>query len=79
MIRPNRAPLKIDSRQIIAAITYEHAVGRKNADRKKARATRARLTSRARPSAQAKVVGTMNTANTAKVPMLVRNSRSVSR
>jgi len=34
---PNRTPLKIDSRQISDATTYEHAVGRKNTERKKDR------------------------------------------
>ena len=31
---PNRTPLKIDSFQTSDATTYEHAVGRKNTDRK---------------------------------------------
>ena len=68
---PKRAPLKIDSRQIIDAITYEQAVGRKNADRKNAFATRTRFTSSASASEKAKVRGTMKTANTTNVPMLV--------
>ena len=57
---PNRTPEKIDIFQISDATTYEQAVGRKNTDRKNARANRARFTSSARPSDSAKVVGTMN-------------------
>ena len=73
LARPKRTPLKIDSFQISEATTYEHAVGRKNTERKKARAKRIRFTSSARPSDSAKVSGTMKTAKTVKVPRLARN------
>ena len=75
---PKRTPLKIDSFQISAATTYEQAAGRKNTDRKNARANRSRCTSSARPNDSAMVSGTMNTANTLKVPRLDRKPGSVS-
>ena len=73
LARPNRTPLKIDSFQISEATTYEHAVGRKNTDRKNARAIFTWLTSSASASDSANVSGTMNTANSVKVPRLDRN------
>ena len=73
---PNRTPLNSDSFHIIAATTYEQAVGRKNTDRKNARANRIRFTATARPSASANVSGTMNSANTLNVSRLGRRPRS---
>jgi hypothetical protein len=67
---PNRTPLKIDSRQISDATTYEAAVGRKNTDRKNARATFTWLTSNASASDSTNVSGTMNTAKIVNVPRL---------
>ena len=76
--RPNRTPLKIDNRQISDATTYEHAVGRKNTDRKNARAIFTWLTSNASASDSTKVSGTMKIAKIVNVPRLDRKLWSVS-
>src|SRR5690349_11054006 len=78
LARPNRTPLKIDSFQISEATTYEQAVGRKNTERKNARAIFTWLTSSASASESTKVSGTMKTAKTVNVPRLDRKLWSVS-
>ncbi len=75
---PNRTPLKIDSFQISAATTYEHAVGRKKTERKNAWAKRSRLTMSARPSESTYVAGTMNAVNSRNVPRLLTKASSPS-
>ena len=81
MAAPERTPAKIDIFQMRAATTYEQAVGRKKTERKKACMTRVRATRIAVSSESAKVVGTMKSAKTMKVPRLERkdSSRSMSR
>ncbi len=76
LANPNRTPEKIDIFHTSDATTYEHAVGRKNTDRKNGWNHRARWTSSASPRDRANVVGTMNAAKTTKVSMLERNAGS---
>ena len=78
LANPDRTPLKIDIFQISEAATYEHAVGRKNTDRKNACMNDVRATSKAAPSDSTKVVGTMKAANTQNVMRLDRNAGSAS-
>ena len=74
-------PEKMAERQMSEATTYEHAVGRKNTERKNVCITRVRETSTANSSDRPKVTGTMMAAKTRNVHKLSRNagSRSISR
>src|SRR2546429_7051214 len=78
LARPYVEPLKMLILQTMEARTYEQAVGRKKTERKKPCASLMLLTSRARPSALASVVGTMNAAKMVKVTSDLINSWSLS-
>ena len=75
---PERTPENSEVFQISAATTEEQANGRKNTDRKNARATRTRSSASASPSAAAKVSGTIPAANPVNVSRLPVNAGLVS-